>query len=79
MKMRLYNKEFNNEMGQKNRHNAFQLGTNPMEMTAFEKGLVHKEKEERRLNRDKYIAGIQGRDGGCFPRQQFQNEWPNKF
>lgn len=79
MQAKLYNKESNNEMGPRNRHNGFQLGTNPMEMTKFEKELVRKEKEERRVARDKYVAGIQGRDGGCFPRQQFENEWPDKF
>lgn len=61
------------------RHEKFQFGTNPMAMTPFEKGLVEKEKEERRIARDYYIAGTQGRDGGRFPEQQFENQWPDKF
>lgn len=61
------------------RHEKFQLGTNPMAMTPFEKELVHKEKEDRRMARDMYVAGIQGRDGGRMPYQQSDNEWPDKF
>lgn len=49
----------------KGRHEKFQLGTNPMEMTPFEKSLVHKEAQARKDARHKYIEGIQGRDGGC--------------
>jgi hypothetical protein len=64
---------------EENRHEAFQLGTNPMAMTQFEKELVHKEKEERRHANDNYVAGIQGRDGGRFPREQFDDRWPDKF
>lgn len=62
-----------------NRHEPFQFGTNPMEMTDFEKTLVAKEKGERNAARDKYIAGIQGRDGGEFAHQQYPDVWPDKF
>jgi len=47
------------------RHEKFQLGTNPMAMTSFEKELVEKEAAERKRHRHGYIRGIQGRDGGC--------------
>lgn len=49
-----------------NHHLGFQFNTNPMEMTAFEKGLVEKEEKERLDNKTKYIKGIQGVDGGQF-------------
>jgi hypothetical protein len=49
------------------RHKKFQLGTNPMEMSAFENSLVIKEQMERRKHRTDYIKGVQGRDGGTFP------------
>jgi hypothetical protein len=61
------------------RHEQFQFGTNPMAMTAFEKELVHKEKEEREAARNKYIAGVQGRDGDGFPHRQFDEQWPDLF
>ena len=49
------------------RHKEFQFGTNPMEMTEFEKELCLREKAERKMAREKYIMGIQGRDGGkCY-------------
>jgi hypothetical protein len=35
----------------------------PMERTAFEAKLIQEEKDERRMNRENYIHGIQGRDG----------------
>jgi hypothetical protein len=28
---------------------------------------------------EKYISGIQGRDGGEFPHNQFDEVWPDKF
>lgn len=64
---------------EEDRHEPFQFGTNPMEMTNFEKELVEKEKAERCGARNKYIAGVQGRDGGAFPREQFDSEYPDKF
>lgn len=51
-------------------HEPFQFGTNPMKMTAFEKSKAALEVEERKLAREKYIKGIQGRDGGCFDNEQ---------
>lgn len=57
-----------------NRHKAFQEGTNPAQMTAFEKSLVAKEAKEREDARRNYEIGIQGRDGGCWPRQQFEDD-----
>ena len=56
------------------RHKQFQFGTNPMEMSAFEKDLVHREAEERKMMRHKYIRGIQGRDGGC-RSQHYEEEY----
>lgn len=53
-----------NDMEDQARHKEFQLGTNPMEMTEFEKELCIKEMAERKAAREKYIKGIQGRDGG---------------
>ena len=50
----------------KRRHEAFQFGQNPMKKSPFEKSRVLLEQEERKLAREKYIKGIQGRDGGCF-------------
>lgn len=47
------------------RHKKFQLGTNPMEMTPFEKSRAMEEKREREDARKNYVEGIQGRDGGC--------------
>lgn len=52
------------------RHDKFQFGTNPMEMTAFEKSLLAKEKFERDRATEKYVKGIQGKDGGAFPHEQ---------
>ena len=48
-------------------HKGFQFGTNPMEEISFEKKLVLQEKKERQLARERYIEGIQGRDGGKKP------------
>jgi hypothetical protein len=52
------------------RHDKFQFGQNPMEMTAFEKSRVALEVEERKRASEKYIKGIQGKDGGVFPNDQ---------
>lgn len=57
---------------QPGRHDKFQFGTNPMKMTEFEKSRVKLEQEERRLNREKYIRGIQGRDGGVCEHEERQ-------
>lgn len=46
-------------------HKPFQFGTNPMQMSAFEKSKIELEREERKMATEKYINGIQGRDGGC--------------
>lgn len=46
------------------RHNKFQLGSNPMAMTEFEKSLKIKEEAEREIARQVYVRGIQGVDGG---------------
>ena len=46
------------------RHNAFQLGSNPMAMTEFEKSKIAIEKQQRENASRKYVYGIQGRDGG---------------
>ncbi len=46
------------------RHNKFQLGSNPMEMTEFEKNLAFKEKAEREIAKQVYVRGVQGSDGG---------------
>ena len=48
----------------KTRHNAFQRGANPMEMSEFEKSLAFKEKAEREIAKQVYVRGIQGVDGG---------------
>lgn len=48
----------------KQRHEPFQLGTNPMHMSAFEAHKVEKERMERLEAHRKYVRGIQGRDGG---------------
>lgn len=37
-----------------------------MEMTDFEKGMVLQEQRERAIAHVKYVAGIQGSDGGSF-------------
>jgi hypothetical protein len=52
------------------RHEQFQLGQNPMAMTEFEKSRVALEVQERKMACHKYIKGVQGRDGGCFPDDQ---------
>jgi hypothetical protein len=54
------------------RHKAFQFGTNPMEMSSFEKACVLDEKKERMYARDCFIEGIQGRDGGMWKNQKEQ-------
>ena len=56
------------------RHEKFQFGTNPMAMTPFEKSRVALEVEERKLASEKYIKGIQGKDGGCFEHAQVKDE-----
>jgi hypothetical protein len=61
------------------RHEKFQFGTNPMEMTSFERMLVEKEKAERYAVTDAQVKGMQGRDGGEFTHTQFDEEWPDKF
>lgn len=61
------------------RHEKFQFGTNPMAMTEFEKAQVRKEVEWRKENQRRYIEGIQGRDGGYFPHQQYEDFCPDKF
>jgi hypothetical protein len=53
------------------RHDGFQLGQNPMEMSPFEKSLAHKEKMEREAAKVKYIKGVQGPDGGICPSDQY--------
>lgn len=45
------------------------MGSHYTMMSPFEESLVKQEAEERKMHREKYIAGIQGRDGGCFPHQ----------
>ena len=52
------------------RHDKFQCGNNPMLMTPFERELVAKEKADRALAKLRYELGIQGVDGGRFPRSQ---------
>ncbi len=66
------------EKGNQQDHKPFQFGTNPMEMTAFEKGEVAKETALRSKADRKYIMGIQGRDGGIFEDQQWTCRWPDK-
>ena len=41
-------------------------------LESFEKGLLEKEAYERKMARENYIQGIQGRDGGCFPNQDHE-------
>lgn len=57
-------------MQKKQRHQRFQFGSNPVKMTEFEKALAEDEKYQREKARKEYIAGIQGRDGGCFPSEE---------
>lgn len=40
-------------------------GTHVLEMSAFEKSLVAKEKADRAKATTNYVRGIQGRDGGA--------------
>lgn len=56
------------------RHEKFQLGTNPMKMSAFEDSLVKLEVKQREDATRKYIHGIQGNDGGCFEHDQEKEE-----
>jgi hypothetical protein len=61
------NVPFKGSTKDKDRHNEFQRGHNPMAMSPFEMDLVRREKLERMNARDKYVMGIQGRDGGkCY-------------
>lgn len=53
-----------NNPGVAGRHEKFQLGSNPMAMSEFEKSLVAKEKAEREIAKQVYIRGVQGVDGG---------------
>ena len=63
---RKYKKEeFTQKAREESRHEKFQFGTNPMEMSSFEKSLAKKEALEREKARIKYVLGTQGRDGGC--------------
>lgn len=48
-------------------HKGFQLGTNPMQESSFEKELIIREKKDRDQARERYVAGIQGTDGGKKP------------
>jgi hypothetical protein len=56
------------------RHDKFQFGRNPMAMTPFEKSRIALEIEERKMATEKYIKGIQGRDGGCYPDDETPEE-----
>jgi hypothetical protein len=58
----------------KGRHEKFQFGQSPMAMTPFEKSRVALEVEERKMATEKYIKGIQGNDGGCFPDSQTRDD-----
>jgi hypothetical protein len=58
----------------KGRHEKFQFGNNPMEMTPFEKSRAALEVEERKMIKEKYIKGIQGCDGGVFPQDQTKDD-----
>ncbi len=49
------------------KHEGFQFGTNPETESSFERDLIMAEKKERDMNREKYILGIQGTDGGKKP------------
>lgn len=60
------------------RHEKFQLGTNPMKMTAFETKLAKKEAVEREQARIKYVLGTQGRDGGCLGSEE-DKEYDNLY
>lgn len=50
-------------------HAGFQFGTNPMQMSEYEKQMIMLERQEREDATRKYIQGIQGRDGGAFPKE----------
>jgi hypothetical protein len=52
------------------RHDKFQFGTNPMEMTEFERSRVALEIAERKTAKIKYTLGIQGVDGGPLVRDR---------
>lgn len=56
------------------RHEKFQFGQNPMAMSPFEKSRIALEIEERKVAAEKYIKGIQGRDGGVFPDDQTDDQ-----
>lgn len=56
------------------RHKGFQFGTDPMEMSEFEKSLSRRERGERIAARVKYIAGLQGRDGGQCVRTIYDDQ-----
>ena len=51
---------------EKRRAAQFQAGHNPMSMSGFERQAAMKEAMERWEAKNKYIAGIQGTDGGCY-------------
>jgi hypothetical protein len=55
-------------------HKPFQFGTNPLQLTPFEKSLLEKEIKERKDACEKYIKGIQGVDGGCYEKAQVKSE-----
>lgn len=59
---------------EKQKHEPFQLGSNPMRETDFEKRLIQNEAEERKMARHKYVMGIQGRDGGCLPGEEVYHD-----
>jgi hypothetical protein len=52
------------------RHDKFQFGGNPMQMTRFEEELCYKEQQERHMAKVKYVLGVQGVDGGPFIRDK---------
>lgn len=71
--MQDYKKREDGAPHSKGRHEKFQFGTNPMKMTPFEESLKNKEVKDREKARLDYVAGIQGRDGGHHPDQQFKS------
>lgn len=54
------------------RHKEFQFGKNPADMSNFEKSLVAREKMDREIANYKFVRGIQGVDGGCFPGREIK-------
>jgi len=64
--------EYKGEKQAQARHKQFQFGTNPMQMSPFEKACVLKEKQERMYARDCFVEGIQGRDGRMWEHQKEQ-------